>query len=108
MTEERERSDERDESESGESRRRWHSTSFLTGLVVGAAVGAGVALLLAPGSGEETRRTLRRRARTIRHEAAEGLVSARDEARRLLQEKKEAARRRLKEGVERLEEELGG
>jgi gas vesicle protein len=41
--------------------------------IVGLALGAGVALLLAPQSGEETRRTLARRARRAQ-EAAQELV----------------------------------
>ena len=39
------------------------------GLLVGALVGAGAALLLAPQSGEETRTTIRRKARVARHRA---------------------------------------
>jgi hypothetical protein len=35
------------------------------GLLIGAALGAGAALLLAPASGENTRRRLRRGARTL-------------------------------------------
>jgi len=38
---------------------------FLTGLILGAAVGAVVALLFAPASGEETRRLVRKRAKAI-------------------------------------------
>ena len=36
------------------------SNRFLEGVVVGAVIGAGVTLLLAPQSGKETRRLLRR------------------------------------------------
>jgi gas vesicle protein len=81
----------------------WGPGSFLAGLLVGAALGAGVALFLAPGSGQETRRVLRRRARAIRRDAAGGWISARDEARRLLREKKKALRDRLEHAAERLE-----
>jgi gas vesicle protein len=42
-------------------------------LLLGLAIGAGVALLLAPQSGEETRRSIARRARRAQ-EAAQGLV----------------------------------
>jgi gas vesicle protein len=42
-------------------------------LLLGLAIGAGVALLLAPQSGEETRRTIARRARRAQ-EAAQDLV----------------------------------
>jgi gas vesicle protein len=38
---------------------------FMAGLLIGALVGAGLALLLAPHSGEETRRIIRRRARKL-------------------------------------------
>ena len=39
------------------------------GLLVGALVGAGAALLLAPQSGQETRKTIGRKARVARHRA---------------------------------------
>ena len=81
----------------------WGTGSFLAGLLVGAALGAGVALLLAPSSGHETRRVLRRRARAIRRDAAGGWISAREEARRLLRDKKKALRDRLEQAAERLE-----
>ena len=41
------------------------------GLLIGALVGAGTALLLAPQSGAETRTLLRRRARYARHRAGD-------------------------------------
>lgn len=41
------------------------------GLLVGALIGAGTALLLAPQSGEETRTLLRRKARYARHRAGD-------------------------------------
>jgi len=41
------------------------------GLLVGALVGAGVALLLAPQSGSETRTLIRRKARFARHRAGD-------------------------------------
>jgi len=108
MTDDRERSHRADlEDEMPAERRSWDSTTFLTGLALGAVLGAGLALIFAPASGEETRRLVRRRARSLSREAATGLVSARDEAREALREKKEALRVRLIEGVERAEEKLG-
>ncbi len=86
--------------------REFDSTSFLTGVLVGAAVGAGIALLFAPASGDDTRRLIRRRAKSIRKDAAHGLASARDEARRQFKDKKEALRERLAQGLDRIEEEL--
>jgi gas vesicle protein len=73
----------------------WDAGSFATGLLLGAAVGAGVALLLAPASGRKTRRRLRRGASDLIEDAGEGLASARDEARALLRDKKAALLDRL-------------
>jgi len=81
----------------------WSGGGFVTGLLLGAAVGAGLALLFAPASGEETRRILRRRTRALRRDTAEGWITAREHTRRLLREKKEALRQRIDEGLERLD-----
>jgi gas vesicle protein len=75
--------------------------SFLAGIVFGAAVGAGVTLLLAPASGEDTRRAIRRRARGVRRDAVDRWDDARRHARRVLREKKEALRARMEEAVAR-------
>ncbi len=45
--------------------------SFLAGLVLGAAIGAGVALLTAPQSGKRTRRKLQRAALGVRDSASD-------------------------------------
>lgn len=45
--------------------------TFVAGLLIGALVGAGIALLVAPQSGEETRRSLARRARRLAEDARE-------------------------------------
>jgi gas vesicle protein len=45
--------------------------SFVVGLVLGAAIGAGMALLMAPQSGKRTRRQLRRAAVGVRDSATE-------------------------------------
>lgn len=63
--------------------------TFVAGLVIGALVGAGLALLLAPQSGEATRRMLRRQAKR----AAHGVQDRYDE----IKEKVRRARRRPKE-----------
>jgi gas vesicle protein len=43
--------------------------TFTAGLLIGALVGAGVALLFAPQSGEETRRLIRRKAKHLADDA---------------------------------------
>jgi gas vesicle protein len=50
-----------------------HESAGVGTFLIGLAVGAGVALLLAPQSGEETRRAVARRARRAQ-EAAQGFV----------------------------------
>lgn len=64
---------------------------FAAGLVIGGLLGAGLALLLAPQSGEETRRMLRRRARQVAHDAQDRYDDVKDRIRR--------ARRRAEELV---------
>jgi len=59
--------------------------TFAAGLILGALVGAGLALLLAPQSGADTRRDLARRARLLRDEARERY----DEAKRRLRRARE-------------------
>jgi gas vesicle protein len=66
--------------------------SFLSGLLIGALVGAGLALLFAPQSGEETRRIIRRKARKLADEARERYEDANDRVR-------EAGRRRGEEAT---------
>lgn len=45
--------------------------NFISGLVLGAVIGAGVALLTAPESGKRTRRKIRRAAEGIRTDAGD-------------------------------------
>ena len=80
---------------------RWSTGSFLAGVLFGAAVGAGVTLLMAPATGEDTRREIRRRARGARRDAMERWDDARRYARRVLREKKKALRDRVEEAVAR-------
>jgi gas vesicle protein len=48
--------------------------TFVAGLVIGGFVGAGVALLLAPQSGEKTRGQIREKSLALKDEATEGLT----------------------------------
>ncbi len=54
--------------------------AFFTGLVVGGLVGAAVALMLAPQSGEETRAQIRQRSIELRDQAEETAEDARRRA----------------------------
>jgi gas vesicle protein len=56
--------------------------TFAAGLILGALVGAGLALLLAPQSGADTRRSLARRARRLADDARDRYEEARHQIRR--------------------------
>jgi gas vesicle protein len=64
---------------------------FAAGLILGALIGAGVALLFAPQSGEETRRLLRRKARKVADAAEDRFDDIKDRVK--------AARRRAEEAL---------
>ncbi|MBD5634914.1 MAG: YtxH domain-containing protein [Candidatus Eremiobacteraeota bacterium] len=51
-------------------------TSFIAGLFTGALVGASLAMVLAPASGEETRDLLRAKAREASERAADAIDPA--------------------------------
>ena len=55
---------------------------FFAGLVVGGLVGAGLALLLAPQSGEETRSQIKDKSFELKDGAVEGLAEAGQRAQR--------------------------
>jgi len=55
---------------------QYRGTRFFAGLVTGGLVGAGLALFLAPQSGEKTRIQIRDKSLELRDEAAEGLTEA--------------------------------
>ena len=73
------------------------ATIFAAGLVVGLALGAGVALLLAPDSGAHTRRALLRRGRRVTLRGRDAWDDLRNEFRSAIRERKRALRRRRAE-----------
>jgi hypothetical protein len=80
--------------ESYEEERDWRGAGILSfGIIAGALVGAGVALLLAPQSGEETRERLANRARRLGSRADASWDDLRDELRRLHRRSRRAATR---------------
>jgi gas vesicle protein len=68
----------------------------MMGFVAGAVVGAGIALLMAPASGEETRRRLGDTARRMRQDAKNRMSQARE----TLEDLKEDARSAIQTGRE--------
>ena len=75
------------------------------GLMVGAVLGAGVALLYAPERGDKTRRQLKRRIQKLRDEAESGLDRAGARAARVRDELNRR-RRKLEAGIERAADEM--
>lgn len=74
--------------------RDWRGPGILgLGILAGALVGAGVALLLAPQSGEETREQIAVRARRLGTRADAGWDALGDELRRLRRRSRRAATR---------------
>lgn len=61
--------------------------TFLAGLAIGALVGAGVALLFAPQSGEETRHAVARRAKHMARGARDRYDDVKDKVRRARRER---------------------
>jgi hypothetical protein len=75
--------DEEDTMEHEEHRAR----TFVAGLALGALVGAGLALLFAPQSGEETRRLVSRKAKHLAREARDRYDDAKQKVHRARRER---------------------
>ncbi len=78
--------------------------AFLGGVVVGALVGAGIALLLAPESGDLTRRRVRRKLDELKEGAREHFDEARDQ----VEDWRDDAHRELRRRRRRLSRRLKG
>ena len=59
-----------------------NTQGFAIGILVGALLGAGAALLFAPASGDETRRVLRRKASRLSARGSEALGNVVEDAER--------------------------
>jgi gas vesicle protein len=73
---------------------------FVAGILVGAVLGAGIALLLAPDRGEKTRGRLRQRMHSLREDAREGI----DRAGSLTKEELRRGKRRFRAELARARE----
>ena len=76
---------------------------MMTAFAVGALVGAGIALLFAPRSGEETRQRLAQKTRRLKEKAADAL----DDATETLRGKKAAVLAAVEAGKDAMENEGG-
>ncbi len=69
--------------------------NFVSGLICGAAIGAGVALLMAPDSGKKTRRRIHRAAEDLRDTASDRWDDISEEVREKVDEALSTARKRF-------------
>jgi gas vesicle protein len=77
---------------------------FFAGLVIGGMVGAGLALLLAPQSGEKTRTQIRNVSVELKERANETLAEAREKAEAITADARRKAEEIMEEARERAEE----
>jgi gas vesicle protein len=84
-----------------------HGTAgFIAGVLFGAFLGAGFALLFAPERGDKTRGRLRRRMRSLRDDAREGLDRAGSATRKELKRRERRVRAELARARARAEQAL--
>jgi gas vesicle protein len=69
--------------------------SFLIGLIIGGLVGAAVALLYAPQSGEETRAAIKEKSIELRDQATEQATYLRDQAQQRIETLQTQAQQQL-------------
>jgi gas vesicle protein len=82
------------------------TAGFVAGVLFGAFLGAGFALLFAPERGEKTRGRLRRRMRSLQDDALEGIDRAGSRTRKELQRRQRRIRAELARARARAERAL--
>ena len=82
------------------------AAGFVAGILVGAFLGAGFALLLAPERGEKTRDRLKRRMRSLRDDARSGIDRAGNATRKELRRRERRIRAELARARARAEQAL--
>jgi gas vesicle protein len=78
---------------------------FVFGLLVGALVGASIAVILAPQSGAETRETLRTRSSDLRNKAQDLMAEVRDDAGEWMEKGKQVGKQVIGKAFSRFAEE---
>lgn len=82
------------------------TAGFFAGILLGAFLGAGFALLFAPEKGEKVRGRLRRRMRTLGEDAREGIDRAGTRTRKELRRRQRSLRAELERARERAKQVL--
>lgn len=78
--------------------------AFFAGVLIGGLIGAATALLMAPQSGEETRRQIGRASNDIRDRAQDTLEDTRERAEAMIADARRRAERIVEEARERAEQ----
>lgn len=76
-------------------------SSFLISLVMGSLIGAGVALLMAPQSGDRTRALIKDKSSELRDKALETAETTRDRAGKTLEDISQTTRKRANDLMKR-------
>ncbi len=71
------------------------TVSFLSGVIIGAVLGAGIALLTAPDSGSKTRHRIRRAATDAKGAAGDRFEDFADDVKSKVEDAVQSARKRL-------------
>jgi gas vesicle protein len=71
------------------------TVNFLSGVILGAVLGAGIALLTAPASGTRTRRRIRKVANTAKGAAGDRFDEFADDVKSKVEDAVQSARKRL-------------
>lgn len=82
--------------------------SILSAFAVGSLIGAGIALLMAPQSGEETRAMIRNRSMEMKERAAEAADETRQRAEKAMGDVAQQTRQTAEEAKRRSEELMQG
>ncbi len=72
-----------------------NAVSFMSGLILGAVLGAGIALLTAPDSGNRTRRRIRRVATDAKESAGDQLEDFAEDVKRRVDDAVQSTRKRF-------------
>jgi gas vesicle protein len=83
-----------------------NAMSVMTALIVGGLIGAGVALLMAPQSGEETRKLIKRKAEETRHRAESAADDLIHQTREKAEDLRTQGKQMAEHGRSTIEEEL--
>jgi len=78
-------------------------SGFLAGLFIGSLIGVGLTILLAPQSGQKTRRQIRDRSFELKDQVEEGIAGAQAQSREVVEQQTD----RVKGAVDKAKDKVG-